>query len=349
MPWSRHRAATSSADGGVDPWPRCGAGRSPAAHDRLGPGQVVVGAPPWSRRSHGVRRWRRTPHRRRLHPPEGSSSGQARGQTLRAAGAKLEHVLVLPGDSSSPGQGDRALRRRPRPGPGARRGGRPDGRRPGPRFSRTGESPGEDGRGGAGARPPGARRTHRHRPTRTRVRGHWSSGRWRSSARSTACSTTPSASRRWTRSPAQARGPARGQRDQRVRPAAALGAVRGRAGRRSRGRSSCSTPACCTVPARVRRLQAVQGHPRAPRLLAGHRAGAARDPGQQRRTVATSTRTSTRPTSTGSPRSPAVTHEDIYAERPPPTDLKRLASPEEVANATLFLACDLASAVTGVC
>jgi NAD(P)-dependent dehydrogenase (short-subunit alcohol dehydrogenase family) len=42
-----------------------------------------------------------------------------------------------------------------------------------------------------------------------------------------------------------------------------------------------------------------------------------------------------------------VTHDDIYADRAAPTDLKRLASPEEVARAALFLASDLASAVTG--
>ena len=42
-----------------------------------------------------------------------------------------------------------------------------------------------------------------------------------------------------------------------------------------------------------------------------------------------------------------VTHEDIYREKAEPTDLKRLASSEEVARATLFLASDLASAVTG--
>jgi NAD(P)-dependent dehydrogenase (short-subunit alcohol dehydrogenase family) len=42
-----------------------------------------------------------------------------------------------------------------------------------------------------------------------------------------------------------------------------------------------------------------------------------------------------------------VTHDDVYAEKAAPTDLKRLASPEEVARATLFLASDLASAVTG--
>ena len=42
-----------------------------------------------------------------------------------------------------------------------------------------------------------------------------------------------------------------------------------------------------------------------------------------------------------------VTHDDIYAEKAEPTDLKRLASSEEVARATLFLASDLASAVTG--
>jgi NAD(P)-dependent dehydrogenase (short-subunit alcohol dehydrogenase family) len=42
-----------------------------------------------------------------------------------------------------------------------------------------------------------------------------------------------------------------------------------------------------------------------------------------------------------------VTHDDIYEQKAAPTDLKRLASPEEVARATLFLASDLASAVTG--
>ncbi len=42
------------------------------------------------------------------------------------------------------------------------------------------------------------------------------------------------------------------------------------------------------------------------------------------------------------------THEEVYAEKAEPTDLKRLATPDEVANAALFLASDLASAVTGV-
>lgn len=41
------------------------------------------------------------------------------------------------------------------------------------------------------------------------------------------------------------------------------------------------------------------------------------------------------------------THDEVYAEKAGPTDLKRLASPQEVARATLFLASDLASAVTG--
>ncbi|HYG92840.1 MAG TPA: SDR family oxidoreductase [Nocardioides sp.] len=41
------------------------------------------------------------------------------------------------------------------------------------------------------------------------------------------------------------------------------------------------------------------------------------------------------------------THEEVYAEKAEPTDLKRLATPEEVAQAALFLASDLASAVTG--
>jgi NAD(P)-dependent dehydrogenase (short-subunit alcohol dehydrogenase family) len=42
-----------------------------------------------------------------------------------------------------------------------------------------------------------------------------------------------------------------------------------------------------------------------------------------------------------------VAHEEVYAEKAAPTDLKRLASAEEVARATLFLASDLASAITG--
>jgi NAD(P)-dependent dehydrogenase (short-subunit alcohol dehydrogenase family) len=41
------------------------------------------------------------------------------------------------------------------------------------------------------------------------------------------------------------------------------------------------------------------------------------------------------------------THEEVYVEKAAPTDLKRLASPQEVARATLFYASDLASAVTG--
>lgn len=43
-----------------------------------------------------------------------------------------------------------------------------------------------------------------------------------------------------------------------------------------------------------------------------------------------------------------VTHEDIYRETADLTDLKRLATPDEVAKATLFLASDLASAVSGI-
>ena len=42
------------------------------------------------------------------------------------------------------------------------------------------------------------------------------------------------------------------------------------------------------------------------------------------------------------------THEDVYAEKAAPTDLKRLATPDEVAQAALMLASDLASAVTGI-
>ncbi|MVU82497.1 SDR family oxidoreductase [Nocardia sp. ET3-3] len=41
------------------------------------------------------------------------------------------------------------------------------------------------------------------------------------------------------------------------------------------------------------------------------------------------------------------THDEIYREKAAPTDLGRLAGPEEVARATLFLASDLATAVTG--
>ncbi|MDN5894064.1 MAG: SDR family oxidoreductase [Nocardioides sp.] len=42
-----------------------------------------------------------------------------------------------------------------------------------------------------------------------------------------------------------------------------------------------------------------------------------------------------------------VTHQDIYDDKAASTDLLRLATPEEVARATLFYASDLASAVTG--
>ncbi|QIK75122.1 SDR family oxidoreductase [Nocardioides piscis] len=41
------------------------------------------------------------------------------------------------------------------------------------------------------------------------------------------------------------------------------------------------------------------------------------------------------------------THDEVYAEKAAPTDLKRLATPDEIARAALFLASDLASAVTG--
>ncbi len=43
-----------------------------------------------------------------------------------------------------------------------------------------------------------------------------------------------------------------------------------------------------------------------------------------------------------------VTHQVIYDEIGDRTDLKRLATPEEVARATLFLASDLASAISGI-
>jgi NAD(P)-dependent dehydrogenase (short-subunit alcohol dehydrogenase family) len=42
-----------------------------------------------------------------------------------------------------------------------------------------------------------------------------------------------------------------------------------------------------------------------------------------------------------------TTHEEIYREKAEPTDLKRLATAEEVARAALFFVSDLASAVTG--
>ncbi len=43
----------------------------------------------------------------------------------------------------------------------------------------------------------------------------------------------------------------------------------------------------------------------------------------------------------------ATSHEEIYRRKAAPTDLRRLASPAEVARAALMLATDLASAVTG--
>jgi NAD(P)-dependent dehydrogenase (short-subunit alcohol dehydrogenase family) len=42
-----------------------------------------------------------------------------------------------------------------------------------------------------------------------------------------------------------------------------------------------------------------------------------------------------------------TTHEEIYRQKAEPTDLKRLAAPDEVARAALFYASDLASCVTG--
>lgn len=42
-----------------------------------------------------------------------------------------------------------------------------------------------------------------------------------------------------------------------------------------------------------------------------------------------------------------TTHEEIYRQKAAPTDLKRLATAEEVARAALFLVSDLASAITG--
>ena len=97
------------------------------------------------------------------------------------------------------------------------------------------------------------------------------------------------------------------------------------------------------VAAGVRRLQDDQGHAGAPRLLAGHRARPARHPGQHAWRRAGSTRTSTRPTSTGWPRSaasPTRTSTARSRTRPTSSGWRRR---EEVAQATLFLASDLAS------
>lgn len=44
-----------------------------------------------------------------------------------------------------------------------------------------------------------------------------------------------------------------------------------------------------------------------------------------------------------------LTHQDVYEEIAATTDLRRLPLPEEVANAIMFLASDLASAITGQC
>lgn len=44
-----------------------------------------------------------------------------------------------------------------------------------------------------------------------------------------------------------------------------------------------------------------------------------------------------------------ITAQDVYDEVAGRSDLKRIAEPDEVAAATLFLASDLASAITGVC
>jgi NAD(P)-dependent dehydrogenase (short-subunit alcohol dehydrogenase family) len=44
-----------------------------------------------------------------------------------------------------------------------------------------------------------------------------------------------------------------------------------------------------------------------------------------------------------------VTHQDVYDEKAAATDLRRLATAEEVANGALLLASPLASAITGVC
>jgi NAD(P)-dependent dehydrogenase (short-subunit alcohol dehydrogenase family) len=44
-----------------------------------------------------------------------------------------------------------------------------------------------------------------------------------------------------------------------------------------------------------------------------------------------------------------VTHQDVYDEKASATDLRRLATADEVANGALLLASPLASAITGVC
>ena len=44
-----------------------------------------------------------------------------------------------------------------------------------------------------------------------------------------------------------------------------------------------------------------------------------------------------------------VTHQDVYDEKAAATDLRRLATADEVANGALLLASPLASAITGVC
>ena len=113
------------------------------------------------------------------------------------------------------------------------------------------------------------------------------------------------------------------------------------------GRSSCSTPACSTPPSpstpatSCPRAPSPTSPPRSPPSWGRAGSGSTASPRR------TSTRTSTRPTSTGSPPSPAAPTRRCTPRRRRPTDLKRLASPQEVARATLFYASDLASAVTG--
>ena len=116
-------------------------------------------------------------------------------------------------------------------------------------------------------------------------------------------------------------GAARRQRDQRVRAAAALRAVRRRAGRvAERLGDHAQLVRRLQLAAGVRRLQAVQGRagrtsPRRWRPSSG-RAGSGSTASRRR----TSTRTSTRPTSTGSPRSRASPTRTSTARRPsPPT------------------------------
>ncbi len=161
----------------------------------------------------------------------------------------------------------------------------------------------------------GARRGHR-RHRRGLAGEPASTRRSRRSAGSTASSTTRSRSRRWTRSPRSSRAScAPGQRDQRLRAAAALGAVRRRAGGaqgldhhaqllRRRSARSRSTPATSCRRARSS-TSPRRWPPSSARAASGSTAWRRR----------TSTRTSTAATSTSWPPVEGKTHEQIYAEK----------------------------------